>query len=94
MDKLFGTVIFMGVVEFRYGSVVADLIFASLRAGSGKTAFRQFLSIVEGNIESQGCGRAGRKRSCFSIYPFREGGTLAFHLEVEFREMERRAWSM
>ena len=81
MDKLFGTVIFMGVVEFQYGSVVADLIFASLRAGSGKTAFRQFLSIVEGNIESQGCGKAGRKRSCFlnislqgrqdSRFPFR-----------------------
>ena len=29
-----------------------------------------------------------------SIYPFKEGITRAFHLEVEFKEIANSAWSM
>ena len=29
-----------------------------------------------------------------SIYAFRDGRTLAFHLEVEFRQMDSSAWSI
>ena len=90
MYQIFCGIFFVCIIKFQYGSVVRDGIGISFGTNCLKSGLCQLCAPVELDIEKEAVMQAGSLWN-FSTYPSREGSTLALHLEVEFREMDRRA---
>ncbi len=79
-------------VEFENCFVIFYSVFISC-SFCCKYVFAHSISVIECNVEEgeRSCDACRKCTFAFYIFFLSDGITRAFHLDVEFREMERRA---